>query len=213
METEPTKTFARTLRGYHPAAVDAHIEMLTAKQQLLANDIESLTARVKESGEEAAALHQEIAVLADTSSAPHAVQRRMAKMLRTAIDEASEMQAEAEALIAAAKTEAEQTREKLAAELAHTRAESQAAIDKAWRDAERERTQLLAEAKQEADHDREQARRALDEASRQRIKILEQLADVHRDLTGVPAALESAQRDRENPPEAGDVVALEQKTG
>ena len=111
MITEPAKTFTRMFRGYDPAAVDAHIEMLTTKQQLLLDDVESLRARLKESGDEAAALRKEVAVLTDTSPSPHAVQQRMAKMLRRAVDEVSEMQAEAraeaEALIAAAEAEAE----------------------------------------------------------------------------------------------------------
>ncbi len=95
--------------GYDSAAVDGHIEMLTTKQQLLLDDVESLRARLRESGEETAALRKEIDVLTDTSPAPHAVQQRMAKMLRRAVDEVSEMQAEARAeadvLIAAAEAE------------------------------------------------------------------------------------------------------------
>ena len=222
--TEPAKTFSRMFRGYEPAAVDAHIEMLTTKQQLLLNDVESLEARLTESGDEAAALRKEVAVLTDTSPSPHAMQQRMAKMLRRAVDEVSEMQAEAraeaEALIAAAEAEAEATRrkheelladmatqrkaleveydetkKKLDAELAGMRAETQSAIDEAWRDARRE-----------ADHYRDQARRAVDEASQQRIKILEQLMGVYRDLETVPAALESAYQEQKNSPEASVVV-------
>jgi len=95
--TEPTKTFSRRFRGYDPAAVDAHIEVLTTKQQLLLDDVESLRAKLKESGDEATALRKEVAVLTDTSPSPHAMQQRMAKMLRRAVDEVSEMQAEVEA--------------------------------------------------------------------------------------------------------------------
>ena len=116
MITEPAKTFSRMFRGYEPAAVDAHIEMLTTKQQLLLDDVESLRAKLKESGDEAAALRQEVAVLTDTSPSPHAMQQRMAKMLRRAVDEVSEMQAEAraeaEALIAEAEAEVEATQRK-----------------------------------------------------------------------------------------------------
>src|SRR5271166_5192231 len=224
---EPAKPFSRMFRGYDPAAVDAYIEVLISKQQLLLDDVESLRARLKESGDEAAALRQEVAVLTDTSPSPHAMQHRMAKMLRRAVDEVSEMQAEAreeaEALIAAAEAEAEaaqrkaleaeyeETKKKLDAELARMRAETQAAIDEAGQDAQQEREQLLADAKQEADHYREQARRAVDEASQQRIKILEQLMGVYRDLEAVPATLESAYQERKNPPEASVVVPLDQK--
>ncbi len=216
-------------RGYDPAAVDAHIEVLTTKQKLLLDDVESLRAKLKESGEQTAALRQEVAVLTDTSPSPHAVQLRMANMLRRAVDEVTEMQAEAraeaDALIAAAQAEAdaelrkhkelladlaaqrknleaecEETRERLDAELASKRA-----------DAQQEREQLLADAKQGADDYREQAQRAVDEASRHRIKILEQLIGVYRDLEAVPDALEEAYQERKDQPEAGTVVPLGQK--
>lgn len=247
MITEPAKTFARMFRGYDPAAVDAYIEVLITKQQSLLDEVESLRARLKESGDEAAALRIEVAVLTDevtvltdTSPSPHAMQHRMAKMLRRAVDEVSEMQAEAraeaDALIAAAEAEAEavqrkhkqlladiaaqrkaldaeydETKKNHDAELATMRAEAQSAIDEAWRDAQQEREQLLADAKQGADHDREQARRAADEASQQRIKILEQLMGIYRVLEAVPAALELAYQERKNPPEASVVVPLNQK--
>lgn len=227
--TEPTKAFTRMFRGYDPAAVDAHIEMLTTKQQLLLDDVESLRNRLKEAGDEAAALRKEIAVLTDSSPSPHAVQRRMAKMLRRAVDEVAEMQAEARSeagrLIAAAEAEIEATQRKheeelaemaeqrkametdyeeakkqLEAELAGMRAETEAAIDKAWRDAQKE-----------ADHYREQARRAADEAIRQRINVLEQLMGVYRDLEAVPAALESAYQEQKNAPDPSVVVPLDGK--
>ena len=111
MIIEPAKTFSRMFRGYDPAAVDTYIEALTTKQQCLLNDVESLRARLKERDDEAAALRKEVAALRDTSPSPHAMQHRMAKMLRRAVDEISEMQdearAEAEALIAATRAEAE----------------------------------------------------------------------------------------------------------
>jgi DivIVA domain-containing protein len=228
---ESAKTFSRTFRGYDPAAVDAHIEALTTKQELLLHDVENLRARLRESGEEVTALRKEVAVLTDTSPSPHAMQQRMAKMLRRAVEEVSEMQAEAraeaESLIAAAQAEIEaeqqkhqelladttaqrnaleaeyaQSKEKLEAELARMRSETQAELDDARHDAQQEREQLLADAKQEADHYRERARRAVDEATAQRIKVLEQLMGVYRDLEGVPATLESAYQEMKNPPEA-----------
>ena len=218
--TEPTKTFTRMFRGYDPAAVDAHIEMLTTKQQLLLDDVESLRARLTDSGDEAAALRKEVAVLTDTSPSPHAMQQRMAKMLRRAVDEISEMQAEAraeaEALIAAAEAEAEATHRKrdelladmaaqqkaLQAEYQETKEELEAELASLRADAQQAREQLLEEARQRADRDREEARRAVDVASRQRIEILEQLMGVYRDLEAVPAALESAYEERKNPPQA-----------
>jgi len=92
----------------------------------------------------------------------------------------------------AMEAEYEETKEKLAAELASLRADAQQA-----------REQLLADAKQRADRDRAEARRAVDEAGQQRIRILEQLMDVYRDLDTVPAALESAYRELDEKVSAG----------
>ena len=240
MEPESAKTFSRTFRGYEPAAVDAYIEMLTTKQQLVLDDVESLRVRLKDLDGEAAALRKEVDLLTETSSSPHAVQQRMAKMLRSAVDDIGEMQAEAKAeaaaLIAEAKAEVEaeqqkhqelladlgsqiktreaeyeKAKEKLGVELDRMSAETQSAIAEAWQDAQEEREQLLADAKQEADHYREQARQAVDEASQQRIKILEELMGVYRDLEGVPATLEAAYHDLKNPPEASAEAPSDQK--
>ena len=240
MEPEAARRFSRTLGGYKPAAVDAYIEMLTTKQQLLLDDVESLRARLMGIEDEAAALRNEVDLLTETSPSPHAVQQRMAKMLRSAVGDISEMQAEAKAeaaaLIAQAKAEAEaeqqkhmalladlgeqlksreaeyaEAKEKLGAELDRMSAETQSAIAEAWQDAQQERAQLIADAKLEADHYREQARQAVDEASQQRIEILEQLMGVYRDLEAVPATLESAYQEAKNSSEASVVVPLDQK--
>lgn len=229
--TEPATTFTRTFRGYDPGAVDAHIEMLATKQQLLRDDVESLRARLRESGEEAAALRKEIAVLTETSTSPHAVQQRMAKMLRRAVDEASEMQAEAraeaEALVAAAEAEAAAAQRRrdevladmaeqqkaMEAEYADAKQELEAELAGMRADAQKAREQLLGDAKLQADHYRDTARRAVQEASQHRIRILEQLMGVYRDLEPVPAALESAYEERNNPPEAGSLVSADGKVG
>lgn len=210
MTTEPARTFTRKFWGYDPTSVDAHIEMLTAKQRLLRDDVERLTIRLKESGDETAALRQEVAELTDTSPTPHAIQKRMACLLQNAVDEVAEMHAEARAEAAALIREAEaqvqaerrkaeelaadmaSQRQAVEAELARMRAEAQSEVDQARQDAEQEREQLIADAKQEADHYREQARQAVDEASQHRIQILEQLVGVYRDLEPIPAKLESA---------------------
>jgi cell division septum initiation protein DivIVA len=215
--TEPVTTFSRKFMGYDAAAVDARIEMLTTKQQLLLDDVESLRARLKASGDETAALRKEVAVLTETSPSPHAMQKRMAKMLQRAVDEVGEMQAEAraeaEALIAAAEAEAEVAHRKrdevladmaaqqkaLENEYAETKEKLEAELASLRDDAQRAREQLLAEAKQRADRDRDEAQQAVAEASRQRIKILEQLMGVYRDLEAVPAALESAYEHQDNP--------------
>jgi DivIVA domain-containing protein len=219
MEPESANTFTRRFRGYDPAAVDAHLEMLTTKQQLLLDDVESLRARLRELGDESAGLRKEVALLTETSPSPHAMQQRMANMLRRAVDEVAEMQAEAraeaEALIAAAEAEieAEQRKHKeqlaelvarqeaLEADHAESKEKLEAELVSIREDAHQEREQLLADAKLDADHYREQARRAVDEAAQQRVKVLEQLMGVYRDLEGVPADLESAYQELKNPPE------------
>ncbi|OBA60270.1 cell division protein DivIVA [Mycobacterium sp. 1100029.7] len=231
MITEPTKTFARKFMGYESTAVDAHIEMLSAKQKLLFDDVESLRARLKESADQAAALRKEVAQLTDTSPTPHAMQQRMARMLSRTVDEISEMQAEAraeaEALIAAAESEIEaeqrkhqevladlarrrqameteyrEAKEALEAELASMRDDAQAA-----------REQLLAEAKQRVDRDREEARRAVNAAREQRVKVLEQLLGVYRDLDSVPAALEAAYQEQQNSVADGASAPVDEKVG
>jgi cell division septum initiation protein DivIVA len=222
MEPESAKTFTRTLWGYNAGAVDAHIEMLTTKQQLVLDDVESLRARLKDLGDESAALRKEVVLLTETSPAPHAVQQRMAQMLRRAVDEAAEMQAEAQAeaasLVAEAEAEAQAAQQKekeLVAEMAAQRkameadyAESKEKLDAELAsmrtDLQEEREQLLADAKHEADHYREQSRQAAELATQQRVKVLEQLMGVYRDLEEVPAALESAYQELKNPPDSTD---------
>jgi DivIVA domain-containing protein len=219
VEPESANTFTRRFRGYDPAAVDAHIEMLATKQQLLVDDVESLRARVRELGEEAAGLRKEIALLTETSPTPHAVQQRMANMLRRTVDEAAELQAEARAeaaaLIAAAEAQIEAERRKhedqlaeLAAQIKAREAEYakakqtlHAELDRMRIDAQTEREQLLADVKLKADRYREQARQAADEATRQQVKVLEHLMGVYRDLEPVPAALEAAHQELKNPTE------------
>jgi chromosome segregation ATPase len=222
--TESARPFPRSFFGYSPAAVGAAIEALTTKQQFLVNDVESLRGRLQERDREVSVLRTELADLVETSTSPQAVQRRMADMLRRAVDEVSQMQAdartEADALIAAAKDEAEakqrrhqealadltakhadlaaeyeQAKKDQDAELARMRAEARSELDTAWLDAQDAREQLIADARLEADYLREQAQRALDEAREKRIKVLEQLMGAYRDLENVPASLEAAYRE------------------
>lgn len=247
MITAPTKSFTRIFRGYDPALVDPYIEALLAKEKLLIDEVLNLRSQRDESSNEAAALRievaclkDEVAALSDTSPTPYAMQHRMAKLLRRALDEVSRMQAEAraeaDALLAdaaaeveaarqehrellehmaaqrkALEAECEETRKKLDADLAGMRAEAQSLIDEAWQQAQHEREQLLADAKQKAHEFDERAHRAMDEANQQRIMILEELMGVARDLQGVPASLESAYQQRQSLPAAGVVVALDQK--
>jgi cell division septum initiation protein DivIVA len=206
VESESAKTFARRFMGYQPAAVDAYVEMLTTKQKLLLDDVESLRTRVAELGDEAGSLRKEVGVLTDNSPAPHAVQQRMAQLLRRTVDEASEMQtearAEADTLVAAAKAEAEAVavrQEAMEAEHEKIKEQLETDLDDRRAEAEAAREQLLADVTQEADRRREQAQQAVDAASQQRIGILEQLVGVYRDLETAPAALESAYRELKDP--------------
>ena len=216
--TEPAKTFSRRFTGYDPSAVDAHIEMLTTKQQLLVADVESLRARLKESGEEAAALRKEVGVLTDTSPAPHAMQQRMAKMLRRAVDEVSEMQAEAraeaEAMIAAAEAEIEDEQRKHKELLAELTAQQQALkteYEETKKTLEAELARLRADAQQERERLLADAKQGVELACQQRIKILEQLMGVFRDLESVPPALEAAYQELKNPLDGTEVVSLDEK--
>jgi Skp family chaperone for outer membrane proteins len=202
--------------------------MLTTKQQLLLADVASLRARLQESGDQTAALRKEVAVLTDTSPAPHAVQQRLAKMLSRAVDEVAEMQAEAraeaDALIAAAEVEAEETQRKreqmlsdmaaqrqaMEAEYQETKEKLEAELGSLREDAQQARERLLAEARERADRDRDEARKAVAEASRQRVRILEQLMGVYRDLKTVPDALESAYQEQKNAHVTDSVVRLDE---
>ncbi|OBI90944.1 DivIVA domain-containing protein [Mycobacterium sp. 1245805.9] len=248
MITEPAKTFSRTFRGYDPAAVDAYLEVLFTKQKLLIDEVQSLRAQRNEYGDEAAALrievaclNDEVAMLSDTSPSPYAMQHRMAKLLRRALDEISRMhseaRAEADAMIAAAEAETEaaqrehqelladmalqqkaletqcaETKKNVDAEVAGRRAEAQSSIDHAFQEAEHERERLLAEAKRQARLLQEQARQAVAQANQQRILILEELMGVARDLQAVPASLESAYQELNNAAEASVVVPLDQRS-
>lgn len=182
MATEYTPTFRRTRNGYEPLAVDELIDTLTKTHQSLLADIQLLRARLSESAREIAALKAEIGVLNDTSTSAHAMTYRISNLLRTAIDEVCDMQAEAQteaaAWVSAAKADAE----------------------KLLNDARDEATRRLNDAKEEATRRLEQARRATEEMGQQRIGILEQLMAVHRKLENLPGALQSAYQQMDNPP-------------
>lgn len=86
MITEPATAFSRVFRGYDPAAVDAYVEALLAKQKLLIDEVQNLRAQRNESGDQLAALRievaclkDEVAHLSDTSPTPYAIQHRMTK--------------------------------------------------------------------------------------------------------------------------------------
>ena len=116
--------FGRVRNGYDPAAVDELIGEMSYVQQGLQQEVESLRAQLEQSSSQVAELHQQLndtsaqvaqlhherASLSESSQAPQAMTDRIAKMLRVAVDEVSEMQyearLEAESMIANAQAEA-----------------------------------------------------------------------------------------------------------
>jgi chromosome segregation ATPase len=178
-----------------------------------AEEVETLKARLDESTKEVASLRDEIADLNDNSS-PHAMADRMSKILQAAVDEATEMHAEAEAkaealiatTVAEAETarrkqeemladiaaqqsaldaECEQTKKELDVELAAMRAEAESAADEARQDAQRQREKLLLDAKNEAHRYLDQVQRA----------VGEQVTSLSHALEAIPTALDKAHQE------------------
>ncbi|OMC39310.1 DivIVA domain-containing protein [Mycobacterium sp. IS-1264] len=160
MITEPATTFARILRGYDPAAVDAYIEKLISKQQSLIDENESLRTQLKECGDEAAALRidvtvlrDEVAALTESSPSPYAMQQRIAALLRRTIEEVSEMQAEARAesaaLIASAEAKNEAAQRKYKELLADIAAQRKA-LDAEYEETKKKQDAELAGLRAEA---------------------------------------------------------------
>ena len=193
MITEPANPFARMFRGYDPAAVDAYIEKFITKQQSLLDDVESLRARLKECGDEAATLRievtvltDEVAVLTDTSPSPHAMQHRMTKMLRRAVDEVSEMQAEAQAeagaLIAAAEAKNEAAQRKYKELLADIAAQRKA-LDAEYEETKKEQDAELATMRAETQSAIDEAWHNAQQEHEQLLADAKQGADQYREQT------------------------------
>ncbi|VBA50599.1 hypothetical protein LAUMK142_02708 [Mycobacterium pseudokansasii] len=165
---DPTPKFERTRNGYDPAAVNQYIAELMVQRQAQHYETERL--RV-----ELAALRDENAVLRDTSSSAPAVTDRLAKMLRFAVDEVFQMQsearAEASALIAAAKNDAEAARV--------TKRDMLAQMEARQRALDLEHAEAVRRAREEADELRAQAFREIDQMrvadARRREKAEQQL--------------------------------------
>jgi cell division septum initiation protein DivIVA len=195
--------FARTRHGYNPVAVDQFIALLTQTQQSLSGDVQVLHAQLSESVREVGALKAEVATLYDTSSSPDAMTYRLSKLLQTAVDEVSQIRSEAHTQaatrVAAAKAEADQmlSEAKLNADMLmrDAKANAEKLLSKAKADA----AQLQATAKINATVQVQKAQAMTQELAAHQISILEQLMAVYRTLDGVPAFLESAQRNKDNP--------------
>lgn len=136
--------FGRVRNGYDPAAVDELIGEMSYVQQGLQQEVESLRTQLDQSSAQVAELHQQLndtsaqvvqlnherAALTESSQAPQAMTDRIAKMLRVAVDEVSEMQyearLEAESMIANAQAEAETARTQARQNLAELAARQRA---------------------------------------------------------------------------------------
>lgn len=155
-------------------------------------DVQILHTRLSESAREIAALKTEVATLYDTSPSADAMTYRISKLLQTAVDEVSQMQTEvqtqAAARVAAAKSEAEKLL-----------SDAEIIADTLATDARANAEKLLSTAKINATRQIRQAQSMTEELAEQQISILEQLMAVYRTLDGVPAFLASAYRDRGNP--------------
>ncbi len=103
--------FPRIRNGYDPAMVDEFFNESGLVQRALQDEVDSLRAQLQDTSTQISRLHQEAAALTDSSPAPQAMTDRIAKMLRVAVDEVSEMQyearLEAESMLASAQSEAD----------------------------------------------------------------------------------------------------------
>lgn len=178
-------------RGYDPVAVDAHIEKLITKQQLLIDENESLRTRLQECGDEAAALRIEVTVLRDevaalteSSPSPYAMQQRIAALLGHTIEEVSEIQAEAcaesEALIASAEAKNEAAQRKYKELLADTAAQRKA-LDAEYEETKKKQDAELAAMRAEAQSAIEDAWNTARQEHEQLLADAKQGADQYRE--------------------------------
>lgn len=143
-QNEAPKKFNRVRNGYDPAAVDELIGEMLYMQNSLEREATGLRAQLDDSSTQVNHLHHQIsetstqlaqlnrerAVVAESSQAPQAMTDRIAKMLRFAVDEVSEMQyearLEAESMMANAQAEAETARTQARQNLAELAARQRA---------------------------------------------------------------------------------------
>lgn len=151
--------FPRVRHGYDPASVDEYINEIGLIQRSLQQEVDNLRAQLKDSSTQITMLREESAALAESSPSPQAMTDRIAKMLRIAVDEVSEMQfearMEAEQLIAGAQSEAEAAQTKSRQMLAELSARQRAmeteyaeVMNKAREEAARITAQAVSESEQ-----------------------------------------------------------------
>lgn len=103
--------FPRVRHGYDPESVDPYVDELGRANREYVQEIELLRSQLREMTTEITRMRHEATVMSDSSPTPKAMTDRIAKMLRLAVDEVSEMQFEArqesEQLLALAQAEAD----------------------------------------------------------------------------------------------------------
>lgn len=165
--------FGRVRHGYDPQAVDDYIDQVTREQQHLRQQADDLRAQLEESSAETVSLRQETAALVTTSNSPQAMTDRIARMLRIAVDEVSEMQHEArvemDSMLAAAQEEAEASQQKIRQQIADLAARQRAAeteYAEVMNKAREEAARIVAQAVNESERMREleKARRIQEES-------------------------------------------------
>jgi chromosome segregation ATPase len=122
--------FARVRNGYDPQTVAEFINEQAYIQQALEAELNSVQSQLSASTAQVDSLRTETAQLATTSTSPQAMTDRIAKMLRVAVDEVSEMQyearLEAESMVISAQAEAEASQAKVRQQLAELAARQRA---------------------------------------------------------------------------------------
>lgn len=174
--------FPRVRHGYDPGTVEEYINEVGLIQQSLQQEVDNLRTQLRETSTEASRLRHEAAALADNSPTPQAMTDRIAKMLRVAVDEVSEMQfearLEAEQMIATAQADAEAAQTKsrqMVAELSARQRAMETEYAELMTKAREEAARITAEAVSEAERSREvealRRQQAEDELSAELIRM------------------------------------------
>ena len=159
---DATARFPRARHGYDPTTVDEYVNEIGLLQRSLQQEVDTLRAQLNESSTQLTTLRQQTTALADSSPSPRAVTERIAKMLRIAVDEVSDMQfearVEAEQLIVNAQAEMEAAQAKgrqMLAELTSRQHAIEAEYAEVMNKAREEAARITAQAVNEAEEQRE----------------------------------------------------------
>lgn len=159
---DSTTRFPRARHGYDPASVDEYVNEIGLIQRSLQQEVDSLRAQLNDSSTQIAMLREQTAALSESSPTPQAMTDRIAKMLRIAVDEVSEMQfearMEAEQLLSGAQSEAEAAQTKsrqLLAELAARQRAMETEYTEVMNKAREEAARITAQAVSQSEQMRE----------------------------------------------------------